>query len=87
MSLAEVLMMIMMWVCVLGWLTIFLLITVGVIGGLIELHHHYRDVLQRERSERGVCVRCGYDLRCTPRRCPECGLAVGSFFAAEPAQP
>jgi hypothetical protein len=53
------------------WLVILLLATAPLawIGGF------WRD---RRRYPKGHCTRCGYDLRASTDRCPECGLAVAS---------
>jgi len=47
-----------------------LLIAVALCPPLIWLRRGRRV---RKRVAQGLCARCGYDLRSTPARCPECG--------------
>ena len=41
-----------------------------------------KHIQRRVRRHRRRCVRCGYDLRATPDRCPECGHIAAKVQAS-----
>jgi hypothetical protein len=57
--------------CLPYWLAASALLLLSAPGVRIAL----RTWRRRRRSLHNLCVVCGYDLRATPERCPECGTA------------
>lgn len=43
---------------------------------LVTLRAWLRKRRQGKRLNNGLCLNCGYDLRASPARCPECGKSV-----------
>ena len=47
--------------------------SIAVPSALLPLMTLWQSLRRRQRSNQGFCRTCGYDLRATPARCPECG--------------
>ena len=56
------------------WFVLGLLAILPLVKGKMLL----RERRLRRWKEQGLCLVCGYDMRASPERCPECGTAVPS---------
>jgi hypothetical protein len=60
-------------ICVVGS---FGFLGLAVVSGVIGTVHVAIEAVRRRRTAAGLCPGCGYDLRASKDRCPECGLAI-----------
>jgi hypothetical protein len=53
----------------------------------IWLEQRRSQNLTRKRFTTGCCLQCGYDLRASQDRCPECGTLIVAAAVQSPGQP
>jgi hypothetical protein len=56
-----------------------LLLLSVLVGGARDLSGYWHDRIEYSRRSRGLCTHCGYDLRCSRTRCPECGQYIRNY--------
>jgi hypothetical protein len=56
-----------------SWVKIWYL---AILAAILPAVWIWRLASKRKAAMQGCCVKCGYDLRATPDRCPECGTVA-----------
>ena len=53
----------------------------AILFALLPAYTIFNQTRNRRRTRTGRCIACGYDLRASNDRCPECGVAIPAFTA------
>jgi hypothetical protein len=56
-----------------SWRVVIPMWAMTVLSAILPIIGLARNMQLRRRKRVGLCAKCGYDLRATPDRCPECG--------------